>query len=66
MLPERPRLLLRELILADLAQGADEIIGKILPLGAGCDTAIGIALFFIIDPTANITNVSHIKYTSNQ
>jgi hypothetical protein len=48
----RDGLLLRgEVLLAGSAELADEIIGEILPLYA--------ALFLVIDPAADVANVSH-------
>ena len=40
-----------EIFLADCADLADEIIGKVFPLHAG--------LFFVVDPAANVANVFH-------
>ena len=52
-------LLLREHILAHAAQGALEILGDILPLGAGGNAVLGIAGGLIIDIAAGITDVFH-------
>lgn len=49
-----------EHILAHAAEGAGEIFGKILELGAGSDAVFGIAELLIIDPAACFANVFHI------
>jgi hypothetical protein len=49
-----------ELFLAHKAEGALEIFGDIFPLGAGSDAALGIALKFVVFPTANIADMLHI------
>ena len=55
-------LLLRELVLAHHAQGALEIFGDILPLGAGGNAALGIAQSLVVFPAANVANIFHISY----
>ena len=48
---------LAEHILAYSAEGAFEIVGKILELGAGSDAVVGIAKSLIIFPSASVTYV---------
>ena len=50
----------RELVFADGAQRALEIIGKLFPLCAGSYSVIGIAQIFIVYISANITYIFHI------
>ena len=51
-----------EIILAYCAEGAYEIFGNIFPLGAGSDTAIGIAFSLVIDPATYIAYVLHCQF----
>ena len=51
-----------ELVLAHCAQGALEISRDILPLGTGGNAALGIALGFVVFPTANVANIFHGDY----
>jgi hypothetical protein len=51
-----------ELFLAYGAEGALEIFGYILPLGAGGDTAFGIAFSLVVFPAAKVTNIFHKNY----
>ena len=53
------RLFLSELVLAHHAQGALKILGDVLPLGAGSNAALGIALCLVIDPAANLAYIFH-------
>ena len=53
------RLRFGELILADRTQGALEILGYILPLGAGGNAALGVTQFLVIFPAANVANILH-------
>jgi len=46
-------------ILAYAAEGTYEIFGYVFPLGAGSDTAIGIAFSLVIDPATYIAYVLH-------
>ena len=55
---------LLELILAYAAKRAGEILGNILPLCSGSDTAILIALSLVIDPAADCAYVFHILLIS--
>ena len=48
-----------ELILAHETQGAFEVLGDILPGGAGGNAAFGAALGGVIFPAADITNIFH-------
>jgi hypothetical protein len=50
----------REIFFTCRADGADPIFWNIFPLGAGEYAVIGIALGFIVNITANITNVLHV------
>ena len=44
------------------AQGAVEIFGNIFPLGAGCDTALGITLSLVVFPSADAANIFHNRF----
>ena len=46
-----------ELILAYSAERAFEVLGKILKLGAGSDSVIGIACFFVINVSAYVAYI---------
>ena len=46
-----------ELVFAYAAEGAGEIFGDILPLGAGSDAVVGIARRFVVFVAANAANV---------
>ena len=51
-----------EIILAYAAEGADEIVGKILELGAGSDAVIGIADSLVVLIAADITYIFFHKF----
>ena len=51
-----------ELILANQAQGALEILRNILPLGAGGNTALGVTELLIVFPAADIANIFHNEF----
>ena len=55
-------LFLGELILAYAAEGADKIVGEILPLCTCRNAVIGIAYSFVVFVAAYITYVFHDKY----
>ena len=52
-----------ELIFAYAAKGAFKILGQVLKLRAGGNTALRITQFLVINPTAYVTNMLH-KLTS--
>ena len=59
-------LFLGEHILAYSAKRALEILGKILKLGSGSDTALGISGGLVIDPATSVTNILfHNKFLQN-
>lgn len=49
----------REIVLANAAERAGEIVGKVFPFGSRRDTVVGITEGFVVDVTANIANVFH-------
>ena len=53
---------LGEHILANTAKRALEIVGKVLKLGAGSDTVVGIAESLVVLPAASITYVFFHKF----
>ena len=46
-----------EHILTNTAQGALEILGKILELRTGSNASLGVALRLVVNPAANIANI---------
>ena len=48
-----------EFFLAHRAEGALEILGQILKLGAGGDAALGVAQLLIIFPAADVADILH-------
>jgi len=48
-----------KLIFSDSTEGAEKIFRDILPFCTGSNAAFGIALLFIVDPTAYITDILH-------
>ena len=48
-----------ELVLAHHAQGALEVFGDILPLGAGSDAALGVTQLLVIFPAADVADILH-------
>ena len=51
------RLFLGEIVLANTAQGADEVVGEGVKGGAGSDAMIGIAQSLFVDPAADVANI---------
>ena len=47
----------REAVLADAAKRAGPTVGNGLKRGAGSDTAVGIAFFWVINVTADVANI---------
>ena len=51
-----------EVILIYTAKGAEEVFGDIFPLGAGGNAAFGVALLFVVFPTADTAYIFHNDY----
>ena len=47
----------REAVLANAAKRAGPVVGNSLKRGAGSDSAIGIAFFWVVDVTTDIANI---------
>ena len=59
------RLFLRKIVLADAAERACKIVRQLVPFCAGSNAVVRIACRFVIDITANITNVFHCAVPPN-
>ncbi len=65
LLSFRGILRLREQAFSDETQGTQKIIGEVFELRSGSNTALGAALFFVIGPSANITDIFHNQFLLN-